>query len=291
MEKFCPREFSFKSNWMGFLALLRNWSIIIATVFLSVHINNLLFYPVAIVVIGFFQFAIGEVLLHEASHRHLFRHQWLNENLSFLYAEPFFYTLSIHRAAHFPHHIYFQGEKDTAWQLYRDLGVPEESSSFEIDFLKFCLGRASLVHINFFIYWYSVHSPLRVILFWLPTLLFFYHVGAILILILYWVIPYFLIFPVILYWTVIVNHYHTETGTRTSINPVCNWIFHNNGYHHTHHLFPNIPWYQLPKSYQQGFGSEGAETTRNFFDSFRQLCAKSRRLGIECGISTESLRH
>ncbi|WP_161564971.1 fatty acid desaturase [Okeania hirsuta] len=111
-------------------------------------------------------------------------------------------------------------------------------------------------------------------MFWIPTLFISYNLGVIKILLLYWFIPYLFIFPVILYWNIIVNHYHTETGTRTVINPISNWITHNNGYHYIHHLFPNIPWYKLPKVHQELY-PEGAEVTNNFFDSFKQLQSKS----------------
>lgn len=289
MEKLALKELTFTNNWMGFLALLRNWSIIITTILLSLQINNIVFYLIALAVIGFFQFAIGEALLHEAAHNHLFKSPWLNENLSFLYAEPFFYTLSIYRDSHFPHHLYFRTEKDSSWPLYKDLGLKKKKCiHFEICLLEICLGRASLVHLNYFISFYSVHSPLRVILFWLGTLFIFYNLGAIPILLLYWITPYVLVFPVILYWNVLVNHYHTETGTRTVMNPLSNWIAHNNGYHHTHHLFPSVPWYNLPKAYQE-LDLEGNEVTRNLWDSFRQLRGKSRQLGLECNAPTEEL--
>lgn len=287
MKKPSLKELSLTNNWLAYLALLRNWIAIIATIFLSLHINNILFYPVTIAIIGFSQFAIGEALLHEAAHGHLFKHQWLNENLSFFYAEPFFYTLSIYRDSHLPHHLHFGSEKDTSWELYKQLGLKNDNySHFEIRLLEICLGRASLVHLKFFIYWYSVHSPLRVIWFWLGTIFVFYNLGAITILFLYWIIPYAFVFPVILYWNIIVNHYHTETGTRTVLNPISNWIAHNNGYHHTHHLFPSIPWYNLPKAYQE-LDTEKIEVTRNFLDSFRQLRAKSRQLGIDFNTPTD----
>ena len=280
MEKLNTRELNRKNNWMGFLALLKNWSIIITMIWLSVNIKNLFFYLFAIIIISFFQFAIGEALIHEACHNHLFKSQWLNENLSFLYAEPFFYTLLIYRDSHFPHHTYFRSQKDPSHGLYRDLGLGEKTSSFWIQFLKICLGRASFVHVNYFIYSYSIRSPLRIILFWLPTLFISYTLGVIKILLLYWLIPYLFIFPVILYWNITVNHYRTKTGTRTVINPISNWIAHNNGYHHIHHLFPSIPWYKLPKVYQQLY-PEGAEMTHNFFESFQQLQSIPKVVALE----------
>lgn len=270
MEKVGTADFIDRSNWRGGLALFRDWSIIVTAILVSLHINNFYFYLFSIVIIGCCQFAIGDALLHEACHGHLFKSKWLNENLSFLYAEPFFYTLLIYRESHLPHHLYFESDKDPSRGLYKQLGMQEKSRSFYLQFFKICLGRASLVHLDYFIYWYPIHLPWRVILFWLPVLVSFYSFGGIYILILYWIIPYIFIFPVLLYWNIIVNHYSTETGTRTLVNPLSNFINHNNGYHYIHHLCPAIPWYKLEAAYQI-LGSENTDVTKNFLDSFKQV--------------------
>ena len=75
MVKQRPQDFVERSNLKGFVALFLDWGAIFAIIATSVWLDNRIVYLMSIWAIGSFQFAIGESLLHEASHHNLFKNK------------------------------------------------------------------------------------------------------------------------------------------------------------------------------------------------------------------------
>ena len=79
-----PKDFVERDGVRGALALLRDWGAILLVAALSVRADSLAVYALSVWAIGCFQFAIGEALLHEASHYNLFGRRRWNDDLEFL---------------------------------------------------------------------------------------------------------------------------------------------------------------------------------------------------------------
>ncbi|NEU75387.1 fatty acid desaturase [Hassallia byssoidea VB512170] len=272
-----PIDFVERNDQRAFLALLRDWMAIFLIVAFSIWINNIFVYLVSVWAIGIFQFAIGEALLHEATHNNLFQNKLWNEQLEFLYGFPVLRTISSYRKHHFPHHKGLGSEEDYIPEYYEMLGLyKEDKNLFWLWFVKPVIGFA-IYHflIDAYIHlknldWRPFKSGFKVSLFWLVVVIGFYLSGHIDILLLYWVVPLVWCFPCYVYWSEVHDHFHTVSGTRSNLNFLANLLTHNNGYHYVHHLYPTIPWYKLPEAHET-LCPENVDISNGLFDVYRKL--------------------
>src|SRR6185437_6989775 len=86
---------------------------------------------VAILVIGTRQYALGEALLHEASHWHLSNSKSVNDLLGAILAWPVFTSLAAYRRFHnrLHHGLDIANSKNSIWEDYEgwDLPVPSRT--------------------------------------------------------------------------------------------------------------------------------------------------------------------
>src|SRR5437660_2539375 len=144
-----PKDFVERDSIRGWLALLRDWSAIILVSALSIRADSLIIYALSVWAIGYFQFAIGEALLHEASHYNLFRTKRSNNTLAFLYALPFFKTVSGFRSEHARHHLRLGGGQDHVITDYKRFGFFEPTKNiFWLWFVKPATGYACFYYVN-----------------------------------------------------------------------------------------------------------------------------------------------
>lgn len=272
-----PIDFVERNDLKGFLALLRDWMAIFLIAALSIWANNVFIYLVSVWAIGIFQFAIGEALLHEASHNNLFEKQLWNERLEFLYGFPVLRTISSYREHHFPHHKGLGGEEDYIPEYYEMLGLyKEDKNLFWLLFVKPVMGFA-LYHFLIDAYfhlknldYHPFKTGFKVFVFWLVFVLSFYLSGHIDILLLYWLVPLVWCFPCYTFWSEVHDHLNTVSGTRSNLNFLANLLTHNNGYHYLHHLCPAIPWYNLPQAHQ-ALCADSPDVSYGLFDVYRKL--------------------
>ncbi len=265
------------SDWRGALALARDWSAILLAAWAAERLGGPWAYAAAVAVIGAFQFAIGEALLHEASHYHLFGSRALNEVFEPLYALPFFMTLAQFRAEHLAHHRDVGTPRDNLLADYRFIGLLEpRPNMFWLWFVKPWTGFAA--------YFYLTKLSLRpakdgvkIIMFWALALGAAWKLSALKLLALYWLVPMAFGHAVWLYWSEIQDHYGTVYGTRTVLGALNNWLFHNNGYHAVHHAIAWVPFYNLRRAHAEFVADRGAaaggDLSTGFLDTYRQLRA------------------
>ncbi|MEA5470451.1 fatty acid desaturase family protein [Spirulina sp. 06S082] len=270
-----PHQFIDRSDLKGLLALAKDWGAIFLIAIFSYWVNNLFVSLLAIWFIGCFQVAIGESLLHEASHYNLFKTRSWNDRLRFLYALPFFLTLDEYRIQHANHHKYLMTEKDILLEEYERLGFTKtQKKLFFLWFIKpfFVAPIFLLQFIWDDIKLMSSQNKIEISIFWLGILFIFYWLECLPFLLLYWFVPYIFVYSVIFYWTEVQDHYNTKTGTRSRIDPIHNFFSHNKGYHQVHHICPSIPWYNLPKAHAILVPDEAKQDiTNGFFDVYRQM--------------------
>src|SRR4051812_26510305 len=112
------REFTRVDPLGSWLAIGFDIAVIAAAVALSVMVLPAWTYPLAVVVIGARQQGLI-VLIHEASHRKLFRNARLNDVVGeVVLSWPFFISMYSYRANHFAHHRHLNTEYDPDWTRY-----------------------------------------------------------------------------------------------------------------------------------------------------------------------------
>jgi fatty acid desaturase len=266
------------SDRRGFAALARDWGAIAAISWLSLRSESIAVYIAAVWLIGAFQFAIGESLIHEASHYHLFRTRAWNDRFEFLYALPFFMTVAQFRQEHLAHHRDVGTSRDELLADYRLVGLLEPRiHAFWLWFVKPLTGFAG------WFYWTKLSLKpskcgVKIVAFWALVAAVAAYFGALRLVALYWLVPMWWCHTSYLYWSEIQDHFATVSGTRSVVGGLSNGLWHNNGFHAVHHSRPAVPWYRLREAHRE-FVAAGKhpeqDISSGFLETYRQLRAAS----------------
>jgi fatty acid desaturase len=203
-----------------------------------------------------------ECLLHEGSHLNWSRRdRILNDRLSILLSGiPTGSSIADYRESHWLHHGWFGSTRDPDWLRYQELSVEDINRSTWIHFAK----DLSLRLFHYQLGWLRSSSasipqivaaslwPLVVLL--IPMLLLFKNGLAALGAIATWQIAYFVVLPVVRIIGEINEHSFRDSrtvidATISNLGLIQRWLFHphNDGYHTVHHLWPGVPYYNLPR--------------------------------------------
>lgn len=257
-----------RSTARSLLAIGADWALIAAFIALDMWLSVPWLTPIFIALIGGRHYALAEVMLHNASHHTLFEDRGLHYKLQWLYAWPFGYDLAVYREEHLPHHRLFLTAEDTECVNFEDIGFGKDGAPDLLwDFwIKPMLGFATVRygHGHFAECW-------RVSAFWIAMIGVAMATGLVWPFVLYHVIPRFYVFSLLLFWYGLCEHLRTETGTRTNLSWWTNALHHNDGYHAIHHIFPQIPWFNLPRGH--ALVPHPFDETRGLLDSWRQMKA------------------
>lgn len=266
------RRFASQSDLRSWSALGRDWSAIAGLILVATWADVWWVALPCIITIGVMQFAIGEALLHEASHYNLFRrHRRWNEWCGALCALPFLTTLRDWRAEHARHHRRFASAEDHIALDYAVQGLTGPSPRIAwVWFGKPLLGFTTVRHLVGLGEINSTRGWLHIVTFWTPIAVICLSRHLVLELLLYWFVPQLTVFATLLHWSEIADHYRTRTGARSRIGGLHNWMFHNNGYHAIHHRFPAVPFHQLPSAHR-ALGGEIDDSTRGWWGVWRQV--------------------
>lgn len=262
------------SDLRGWLALARDWGAIVLIAWAAERSGGAVVYAAAVLLIGAFQFAIGECLLHEASHFHLFRTRAWNDRFEFLYSLPFLMSLSQFREEHLAHHRDLGTPKDALIEDYRLIGLYRKKIDMAwLWFVKPLTGFAA--------YFYLTKLSLRpfkcgakIAAFWAAVLAAAAALGGLRLVALYWFVPMIFGHASFLYWSEIQDHFGTRSGTRSITGALNNVLFHNNGYHAAHHARAGVPWYRLRQAHEEHLRrdpSAALDLSSGFLETYRQL--------------------
>lgn len=268
------RELSQLNSWKSIGHILLEWTMMIAAavgcwqvmqwnIYASIPL-----YLLTIIFIGSRQHALA-ILMHEGAHYRLLKNRTANDFFTeLLTAWPMLIAMRNYREHHFPHHRAPNTEDDPDWNLrsqdeswefpktrfglaklflsdflglriidqYRTFGryaFPEKRKRDWIDYTRELYTAAVVVTLIYFGLW-------------LPYLLF-------------WIVPMVTWLKVVLRVRTIAEHYALDYGhmfrqTRTTYP---NWLErvlispNNINYHLDHHLYPSVPFYNLPKLHQE----------------------------------------
>lgn len=267
-----PKDFVVRSNTLGLLAVARDWTVVLALATLGATIDDLWLTLVLIVVIGRWQFAIGEALIHEASHHSLFATRAWNDRLQALYAWPFFIELSAWRRQHLAHHIKLGEKGDHIFEDYEALGLT--GSKPNLGWVLFGRPLVGLVAFDYVMSLFAINGArdwAKVGLFWMVVLGAAFGLGILDEVVIYWILPQFLVFSTTLYWSEIIDHFRTMDGNRSRVGWLSNAIGHNNGFHAVHHKWMTIPFHQLPAAHAALLGDDAPNTVSGPLELWRDL--------------------
>ena len=263
-----------KSDLRGFFAILGDWLVIAFAVGVSEFLSNPLTTLFAIWIIGAKQYALGEVLVHEASHNNLFATRSWNSSLQFLFSGPFLRTVEMYRKEHLPHHSDLGGLRDPLCETFEDQGLNNGplslKSALQHWFFKPILfggvlsfARDELLQEGWHYYRFHIFLYILVIFtcFQFDLLFEFF---------IYWVLPIFWCMPAFIHWQETDDHFNTIGLARNNVGVVRNYMTHNSGYHYVHHMNPTIPWFHTKFAAQHEY-SDCKDVSSGFLGTFRAI--------------------
>lgn len=244
------------SPWHSTLALVFDWALIFAGWALVWYVSWWLI-PIALVVIGVRQRALGN-LLHESGHRMLLPGWRLNDRVGTgLIALPFLTLLPYYREMHSSHHAFLGSSKDDEL-IHAD--EDRELSAWQL-FWKHALNSA-MFKSNVLAAWPSMTAPERALAlgWWAGFLAVFsvlFGVPAAALFVALWFGAKMTVFHAVTTFREISDHVGLEPGTiigftrNSPHGTLLSFLIHphQNNYHLTHHLAPQVPFPKLKKAH------------------------------------------
>ncbi|KVW14648.1 fatty acid desaturase [Burkholderia cepacia] len=244
-------------TWRSLLDIAMDWTIICLTVWIAYRVGAWAGIA-AIFVIGNRQRALGN-LLHEGGHQNLSNSRDVNDRIAcFLLAPPLFNELTLYRLQHAWHHGSLGDPVHDPDYLS---SVTHAGDQWFTAYLR-VLTTPSIWAGSMFGHFISRRLALRqklvIVLWWAACeALFDVAVGPhfALLFIALWIAARATVFHAITTFREMTDHYGLEPGgifsyTRDIPDHGLSSVLlhpHHNGYHLTHHLFPHIPYLDLPE--------------------------------------------
>ncbi|MCB0548005.1 MAG: fatty acid desaturase family protein [Phaeodactylibacter sp.] len=249
-------------------AMLLNWAIILGAIYLCTVYFHPIVYFLAVVVIGARMHALA-ILMHDATHyRFLKNRKWNDLITDFTTMYPLFTSIEQYRQNHLRHHKHLNTEHDPDW--VSKLGVeefrfPKTRGEFLWIIFSYLILYRGVKDAIWFLKRFQLKDkkqPPKTFREKLPKLMFYVVLFSALTALggwkyyaLFWVVPYFSTFFMFQYIRSVAEHFgelehdHELTSSRTVKATAIEQFFlapHNVGYHLEHHLYPGVPFYNLP---------------------------------------------
>lgn len=247
------------------VAIAADWAIIAAAITASEIAGNIFVYLTAVAVIAGRMHAFG-CLVHEAAHYRIIRNRGLSDWMGdLLLAWPMLATVDGYRQNHLAHHQHANSDDDPDWTAKLGMAqftFPQKVARGVIQLLGYLVAVNSvrdMVHMakrmskndrstrgykmlrfGFYVAAAAVFSVLGI---WREFAL-------------YWLVPFFTVFCLFLYVRSVAEHFGSMdysdelTSSRTVYPHAWEKLFfapHNINYHLEHHLYPGVPFYNLPE--------------------------------------------
>jgi fatty acid desaturase len=251
-------------DWRNWVYLLTDYGVAVGVAIAAQLSHSWVVYLLAVVMIGSRMRAVAN-LLHEASHRKLFRNRFMNDAAGILLlATPLACSFREYARLHTPHHVYLWDEhSDPDAKLYFSTRTAERSDQ-RCGYAQFLLVNVALVVFParpLHLFLVSLRDqPSRALKLGVVSVVMViadmrdWAVGSMLTK--YWLVPFLTAYLAIAYWAELGEHgglrsFGRRWGSRNwKGNPVSRWLIGSHSddvYHLLHHLFPSVPHYNLRK--------------------------------------------
>lgn len=283
------RRFTRRSTLRALLTIAVEYAIIAGAIATAVALPANV-WPVtalAILVIGTRQYALGEALLHEASHWHLSSSKQVNDLLGAILAWPAFTSVAAYRRFHnkLHHELDIADTENSIWEDYEGWGLPAPSQKlgrargFWLLVIRPVIGLTGIMHlfktVRDFGYDFDLRETRFMLITWALVIAGAAYFSLWRELILYWLVPYAFVFSTINYWSEVGDHFRVSGAkTRSDLNWLLNtFVTHNIGYHALHHKYSSIPWFRLPEAYRAHRGEIVEQVSHGYLETFAQIVA------------------
>lgn len=251
------------------LDMALNWFIILSAIYLSNRFFHPLTYLLAITVIGARLHALA-ILMHDATHFRFLKNRKMNDLISNVFSMyPVFTSIEKYRKNHLSHHQHLNTEHDPDWVAKlgkREFTFPKSKLEFILTILSYFTMIQGIRDAMWFLTRFGGKSDkendsknkqerLQKIAFYVITFSLITVLGLWKIYLMYWIVPYLSTFFMFQYIRSVAEHFgemeydHLLTSTRTvKVNLIERFFIapHNVGFHLEHHLYPGVPYYNLP---------------------------------------------
>ena len=210
--------------------------------------------------------------IHEAAHGHVFSHKKVNDMLGhFFFAAPLATYLEDYRYLHWEHHRHTgKAGRDPELELYRAMGIRPTGYSQKEKvwvFIQSIIGVHSikgLIFLNKFFMSNRKNGNIKKpglfehgsIVFWYAVVPFImWKMGMLASFLLVWLVPMFTVCMTFLLWHGFGEHIREKEGCLSQntfthkFDPLTKLFIYpiQSGYHLEHHLYPQLPWYNMAK--------------------------------------------
>ncbi len=256
---------------LNILAMFANWAIIFSVIYLSIQYPIIWLYPLAVIIIGARMHALA-ILMHDATHfRFLKNRKWNDLVSNYFIMYPIFTSIEKYRKNHLEHHKHLNTEDDPDWVAKltkRAFQFPKTKFEFLLTTSSYLVLYQGIMDAFWFLKRFGgadgdqtakredkvLKIAFYIILFGSLTVF-----GIWKYYLLFWVVPYFSTFFMFQYIRSVAEHfgelaYEDDLSGSRTVKPF--WLEkffiapHNVGYHLEHHLYPGVPYYNLPKLHQ-----------------------------------------
>ena len=285
----------------GVLAVGIDWLVIAAAITVCELYWSPLVYLAAVLVISGRLYGLG-ILAHEAVHYRLLSNRKWNDRIGdFFTAWPNGITVYQWRKIHFAHHRSINTEKDPDWvqQNVPEFSAPKSKKEIAVCLLQHLFGYTLLFgshrvfkNVRDVKLPNSIQIPrLAFLVFFLASAIYFNFWKEI---ILYITIPSLTVVYMFSYLRSVAEHHaglshETEllAGTRTTLLSWWESLFvpHCINYHIEHHMYPSVPFYNLPKLHKRLMEdpvyAERAHITRGYFTGLLREWSNAKKLDVQ----------
>ena len=280
------RRLSRVNPLLGWIHVIGEWSLIVATIYLCQRYWNPLLYIFAVAFIGARQHALL-ILMHDGVHYRLFRNRPLNDWVSeVLLAWPHLVSARAYRKNHFAHHKYLNSPQDPDWKRREGDPAwifPQAAPTLAKMLFRDVSGLNALVLLRLAASLVSADKASAAFLvarygFYEVAVSAIVYAGAFKGLVIYWLVPLFTWLVFIMRIRSIAEHHAIEPAgaaypsIRTTRTGLMERIFlapKNVNYHIEHHFFPSVPFYRLPELHEilmsHSEFREGAHVTDSYW--------------------------
>lgn len=295
LDRTTVQSLSHVQPWRSSAHIALEWGALLLAIWIGARHASAWLYPLLVCFIGARQHALV-VLMHEGAHQRLYRGRALNDWVAeLLLSWPFvLFTMHAYRRNHWPHHRHTNGPGDPDWERKQtlewrfpktrgELARQLASQALGIGFARFIVIAARLPKPAADAQ--RDPAPLRAgrLAFLLGLAVMLTALQLWTVFLLFWLVPFVTWFQLAFHIRSIAEHFAIEgrqgvfARTRTVLPGLPGRLFlvpKNAGYHLEHHLYPSVPFFNLPRLHALLMSRpdyrRGAHVTRGYHNVLRE---------------------